>query len=189
MVVNPIYNAPEYESVPPQNSALTAPGLQLTDMILTGNLACNSPTSTSTTLALQNNGNRYVDQPVRNISHLDDKSSSVNMHSESLIMSHPTDGEASISQISSASFSNTKRKAVKDRNKFHLTLSLGPNDSGTDTNVSCTTESMPEQIPMARVNPAVSRDGDDNYTTMSPVGTIASTCNTNGWDKLSPEDK
>lgn len=167
MVNNPIYSGPVYESIQPKLDTLTATQQHQVSSVATqpsSNRPACSPNAEGTV--------RYVDQPVH-ASPLQSKSF-VSIHS-----SAPSSGNAAnILQSESVSTQATK-KNQKQRNKFHLTLSLGGNDPDCGTDVtsgsSLPAKSEGQASPMACINPVVH--------VLSDAGMLNA-----GYDEISPED-
>ena len=170
MVHNPIYSGPVYESVRPQLRTLS---VERSSSTSSGN-PCSSPLANNNT-ALQDKGNCYVDPPSRSGNTLQH---SAQPRSKSFVHNgHPhsatqaTGDENNTLRSQSVSVTTTRRKS-KERNKFHLTLSLG--HDGNDTTI--------KKESVSCVNPIVLREVDENYAIMSPAGTAR------GLLSLSPED-
>ena len=166
MVHNPIYDGPVYESVQPQFDTLTTATKQaLESTTLSANQTRTGPPS------LQKNSLkpvRYLDQSIQHsqlrsqsFSH---SSSSDNDNPRSLSVSVPT---ARVMAL---------KKNGKERNKFHLTLTLNGSDLSPATDVD-NKKGLSTAVP----GTSVAADVDENYTVMSPItGT--------GMVELSPED-
>lgn len=169
MVHNPIYDGdgPVYESVQNrEETQLPADTIQSTEPTdrQYDSLHVSTPPATS---ALQSdttlNTVRYVDQPL----HLHGK---LFVHTKT----SPSDSDAvSIPRSTSVSIPPARVMALKkngqERNKLHLTLSLG----GSGTN-HFTGEVVPRSPPNAS---SVLADGDEAYTVMSPAGSLCRSLN------------
>ena len=188
MVNNPIYDGPVYESVQPQFETLTTSTLQAEAVVDTSaNQPCNvSQSNSSTSEDKPQNTVRYVDQPI-NSSQLQSKL----FHFMHISMLQQYMDRGLVPGSSSVSVPVTRMMALKkngkERNKLHLTLSLGGSEPRHPTANDLTSTTMLRPVPMACVNPAVLCNVDEYYTVMSPAGVLAGSLNA-GWSELSPED-
>lgn len=176
MVHNPIYegDGPVYESVQVrvEETCLPADTLQVTD---TTNHQYNS-INTPATSALQDNSSlntvRYVKQPVQL-----QRNSFINTHT-SAADNHDTEGTPrSTSTTLQAARVMALKKNGEVRNKLHLTLSLGGNESGHATGESLSPS----------VCEVVSSGVDGTYMVMSPVSSLCHSLNA-GRGEVIPED-
>jgi hypothetical protein len=99
----------------------------------------------------------------------------------------PTSDGLNVTRSTSVSIPDTK-KTGKQRNKFHLTLTL----TGTDSTVATGSDDHNAQNnttkPVSAVNPIVLRDVDDNYAVMSPAAGRGTVVGMDESSELSPED-
>ena len=186
MVPNPIYSGPIYASVQPKFETLTS-GTQRAVAETAPSTSLeprNSPASTSGNLSNEEKEVRYVDQPIVGHQQLPQ------FHSKSFAIgacSHlPTrsNQESTTQRCSSISTSTN----WKTGNKLHLTLSLGGKDvpAGHDGIHGGTGGAGKAREVASGTNPMFMADEDENYTLMSPVGTIAFSALRGGG--LSPKD-
>ena len=182
MVHNPIYDGPVYESVQPHFDTLTASVKQ--DLSLSNTSASNDPPGSSTPPSAGCSDSsqkmvRYLDQPIQ-------------PRSQSL--SQPSTPDNSNPRSTSVCAQSATRvmglkKNGKERNKLHLTLTLNGNKSANPAfGVPCKKE---EEVVLAGDllgnKRAVTSNGDENYTVMSPIRGKNS-CNIGRVIELSPED-
>ena len=185
MVHNPIYDGPVYESVQPHFDTLTSSVKQDLSLCNT-NSASNSPPGSLTPPNVGNGNNsqktvRYLDQPLQ-------------LRSQSLSQ-HPFTRDNNLRSMSVCGPANARvmalKKNGKERNKFHLTLTLGGNKSMNPT--SGATDEKESTTILAGDLPGsdgktvfTTSDGDENYTVMSPIKGKDSA--NHGVIELSPED-
>ena len=152
MVHNPIYegDGPVYECVQPQHE-----GNNETELNVSQSEDTTDRQYDNLRLSLSDTA-RYVDPPVQ-LQYLCNSTVSNLAHT-------PINRSASMSMPQTTSGVMTLKKNGQERNKLHLTLSLGGNESSN----SYTSEIAPKLVPkMGAIAPA---DMDEPYTVMSPAG-------------------
>lgn len=184
MVHNPIYDGPVYESVRPHFDTLTTSVKK--DLSPSNTSASNGSRPGSSTPPNAGNGNnsqkmaRYLDRPIQ-------------PRSQSL--SHPSTPDNNNPRSTSVCAQSATRamglkKNGKERNKLHLTLTLNGSESANPASgAPCRKEEAVlagDLLGNDGDKRAVTTDGDENYTVMSPIkrkdsGNI-------GMTELSPED-
>ena len=162
MVHNPLYDrsGPEYEIVPPRvesSNQFTLPAMDETRAIHPVNFhydTINTPRLSSRQDTSTVNTDHHVDQPLHNSSKLHSTSVSSNayIHPPYHIISR----SVSSSQMPAPSLMGLKKNG-QERNKLHLTLSLGKADTIVGTNAPGNDREV------------VASDSDDHYTILNPI--------------------
>lgn len=159
MVPNPIYSGPVYETVPQGYNPLCSSASTTPDSSPTTPLNCNihytpSPTSRADIFDLVRQNSIPTQQTTERI---------------------PSPLTRTSYRSSSVSSNSTIKKPQRERNKLHLTLSLGMDENGS------VKEKATESLVLS---------DDTNYTIMSPVNSCRKfeTSLSEGWAETSPEN-
>ena len=163
MVHNPLYDrsGPEYEIIPPRlesSTPFTQPGMdefstthpanQHYDTINTAESSSRQDTPTADAF-------HYVDPPLHRLSKFRNASLSSNAHTH---QSYDVISGSTSSSVPAASSLMGLKKNGRERNKLHLTLSLGRQ---ADPTVGSTTAGNNHK--------AMASDANDNYTVLNPI--------------------